>query len=882
MAHMGDNAEWYSCGCGKTFESERACKSHRARCTQLPPVHPSAAAEDAADDTRDEQHMEVRREALYRDTVSHVVDSCTAMRCRLHASNTVVLQAKALVKTVIDQIRTAFEANMAALPNPADCLESVLTPILTAVQSVNSAHSEAAARDLPIVAPVPRVLGKRGVEHTLADGRKVVQVEEDIMYDGPFKRTLQNFLEHSPDALQDVLQSNGRWQERWERDGPVIIEDAVDGQGFRRHAGLGAPFQDGDPVRLAFGFYGDGAGIANPVGVFRNNSRCDFFYWFLFNLKPDHRLALINIQLAGLCKNEDLKRYGAALVTSGEHIDPTMESTSFGAGMHAMHKGTTIQIPNPTTLTAAMAALVASGLATYTPYVTLHVVGWCLVVVADCPAAAELLCFKMAVGPSTVSPCRLCNAQQVDPENPSATPMRRPGSFLPWRNDGTCRDEDMTTHLDLDRMGFLQIWKLRTSARLAELEKECAHLQPGARPAFMRRHGVNAFELGVRFPLYDICGAPIDIEHAEMQGNLPRHLLGLLFLMIKVLKLMSLDAYNAAVRNYRKPPGCIFQPIPDSSIVGTANGFASSAHTYIGMRGHDMMIFAIHSTAILGPFVPDDMQSSDWWRCWCLHIEYFTLLLSTSFSLAMIKHLDSLIYQQQALFLSIPQYSDLWMPNNHHAQHFPMDILLWGPSRLLCCLRFEANNQVFIRAGRHTNFRSLLKSMAEKVAVRRALDHKTGAANQHFELRLSERFTEQVTYGQSSAIDLLWDGDLLPQSTVSIGVKVQWLVSLQYTNYEYSQGDWMMAKDGQADCLCRLADIFTIADTVYLLVEVFRGALKHDPNTSQLFAFSHDLDRNTKRPRHVMRFFDFGLRILMDAPLRNVVPMCTMFWYKYM
>ena len=167
--------------------------------------------------------------------------------------------------------------------------------------------------------------------------------------------------------------------------------------------------------------------------------------------------------------------------------------------------------------------------------------------------------------------------------------------------------------------------------------------------------------------------------------------------------------------------------------------------------------------------------------------------------------------------------------------------------------------------------------MAEKVAVRRALDHKTGAANQHFELRLSERFTEQVTYGQSSAIDLLWDGDLLPQSTVSIGVKVQWLVSLQYTNYEYSQGDWMMAKDGQADCLCRLADMFTIADTVYLLVEVFRGALKHDPNTGQLFAFSHDLDRNTERPRHVMRFFDFGLRILMDAPLRNLVPMCTCF-----
>lgn len=123
---MGDTAEAYSCGCGKTFGSREAYKSHRARCTQQPPVDPSAAAaDDTRDDTRDEKHMEVQRQALHRNTVSHVVDSCTAMRCRLHASNTVVLQAKALVKNVIGQIRTAFEANMAARPNPADCLPRV-------------------------------------------------------------------------------------------------------------------------------------------------------------------------------------------------------------------------------------------------------------------------------------------------------------------------------------------------------------------------------------------------------------------------------------------------------------------------------------------------------------------------------------------------------------------------------------------------------------------------------------------------------------------------------------------------------------------------------------------------------------------------------------
>ena len=45
---------------------------------------------------------------------------------------------------------------------------------------------------------------------------------------------------------------------------------------------------------------------------------------------------------------------------------------------------------------------------------------------------------------------------QVVPGDPRATPLRMPNSFLPWKPDGKCTDEDMTTNLDLTRQGHLQ------------------------------------------------------------------------------------------------------------------------------------------------------------------------------------------------------------------------------------------------------------------------------------------------------------------------------------------------------------------------------------------------------------------------------------------
>ena len=87
------------------------------------------------------------------------------------------------------------------------------------------------------------------------------------------------------------------------------------------------------------------------------------------------------------------------------------------------------------------------------------------------------------------------------------------------------------------------------------------------------------------------------------------------------------------------------------------------------MTAHDMMVFAVHSIAVLERFVPEEERECDVWRCWCLHVEYFTISLSQSFPLMLIVKLDVTIWNMQKLYLSIPENDDLWgslwAPNNH-------------------------------------------------------------------------------------------------------------------------------------------------------------------------------------------------------------------------
>ena len=68
------------------------------------------------------------------------------------------------------------------------------------------------------------------------------------------------------------------------------------------------------------------------------------------------------------------------------------------------------------------------------------------------------------------------------------------------------------------------------------------------------------------------------------------------------------------------------------------------------------MHFALLGQQVFGPLIPEDQKKHPVWVCLQLHLQYFMLLMQTSFKRADIARLDCLIYAQQELFLAIPQY----------------------------------------------------------------------------------------------------------------------------------------------------------------------------------------------------------------------------------
>ena len=550
--------------CGKVYPTGKGLRIHQAACSRrsegasVQPA-PTESAPTAFSDTQ-------LANAQYTSTRTMIAERCTRMRVFNHASGQVIDQAKHMLDALCKQINDGFEMRVARLREPASTLSSVMQPILEAIESVRSSHNETGALNLPLVAPVPRVLGKRTIKHKMPEGRIREEVVEDIMFDMPVERTLRTWFEGNPNARADVLDSMARWRKKADADAAAplsefVIGDASDAQGFKRHIAWKVA---GESVVLMAVGYGDGATISNPIGVFRNNARVDFFYWALLNLAADHRTALCNIQLGSVCMNADLKRYGSALVLSGAAPEGSDKpSTSFGASVDRMSRGYSMQIPNPS---AGKTVTNADGTTQFSePYVRLFVTMWCCMLLADCPAAAELLCFKKAVGPTTICPCRLCLALQILFGNLRANPLRQPNSFLPWDSEGNCSDLNMTADLDMKRRGHYQVWDLRTSEQLESQRLVSDGLPASERPAYMQSVGVNSFDTGLRAAGFCVSSARIDQMHCEWSGNCQKHLLGFGMVLLHLWRSTTFEQLNLALMDHPWPRGCAPQPFSESS-----------------------------------------------------------------------------------------------------------------------------------------------------------------------------------------------------------------------------------------------------------------------------------------------------------------------------
>lgn len=360
----------------------------------------------------------------------------------------------------------------------------------------------------------------------------------------------------------------------------------------------------------------------------------------------------------------------------------------------------------------------------------------------------------------------------------------------------------------------------------------------------MQSIGVNSFTTGMLFPYFNIIGAPQDLMHVEMEGLLKLHFAALLYMMIKHFGWMTRDQLNAAIRAYPWPIGTRLQEIQESSVTGTGHGLPR-AEASLPFTAHQMMVVAIHSVSLLSRFVPagDNGWDTDVWQCWMEHQSYFCKLLSTRWTLEDVRELDVAIYKQQTRFLGIPQYYDLWMPKHHYAQHFPLDILLWGPPIYYCCLMFEMENGVFKKAGSHCNRKNLLESCVQPVLIKRAMELRDGVHKLRLLPSGVERAVEDVVPGVSECIDLLWSSGFVRPTETS--VHVIWLYSLRMRGRTFGIGNWVLvptsAEQADPGQLAKVSDLFQIGDTFFLRLRLYTNALRRDTRTGMFFAFADDL-----------------------------------------
>ena len=119
---------------------------------------------------------------------------------------------------------------------------------------------------------------------------------------------------------------------------------------------------------------------------------------------------------------------------------------------------------------------------------------------------------------------------QSSADNRTASPMRRPSSFLPWQQDGTCTIRAMTDGLDLNTMGYLQVWKHRTAVLTTSQRQHLLALRGSQRDSFLKEIGWNGDpECGLMFPHWDVANVPREVMHDFFsKGTAMAELCGLL------------------------------------------------------------------------------------------------------------------------------------------------------------------------------------------------------------------------------------------------------------------------------------------------------------------------------------------------------------------
>lgn len=528
---------------------------------------------------------------------------------------------------------------------------------------------------------------------------------DDCVWDFPLIGQLQALIANDRSAAAQICSSSKSWasratnQPQEHQPSSRVWNDITDGDIFLQHPKLGATAaplpcmaSGGAGVATAWKVYYDDVEVANPLGVARGVHAIGAIYVSLINLDPVSRNRLEYTFLATLALTSVIKKYGMLAVLAGAHLDGSIDEqaqSSLGAQFRLLDAGVNLRFP-------ANGAF--GGVVERTTY------GWMLMACADFPAAAKMLCTSGST--SAKRPCRGCD----------------------WEKDS---EEAYLNSSFLPRPGVPSRWNLRTLEDVQATIDEANQLRGVARKqACLREGGVYSTAYAFHpnyFPhLPDPFKAtPQDGMHALFSSGLVDATgAKVLYMLISVHKVFTLDQLNEALANLELPAGHRLPKLHESVTQGEKNR-VPSVNARLRYTGSQTLHFAMHSRTLIEPLLGSKVFYPAW-KAWLALVDVVEKYTAYSFTLPSINDLDAAIIRFMQLYQKVPQFSDQLRPKFHFLTHTAIDIINFGPPRQFWCFPYEAKNQEVKRAAAASNFKNVIKSAAKTLALQAAksiLDH---------------------------------------------------------------------------------------------------------------------------------------------------------------
>lgn len=819
-----DGGVW-SCACGRRFQTTSGLSAHGRFCehsiTEGEVEEEAQAAADVSGEATGSHPALASGTGSWSDYQKEIQDAAfkglTRLRLQYSASNSQVEGIKDMIKGIIQPMRTELHERLQPLllqPSSAE-LEGIIAKVTDVFHGLTTAYKEEKMRAqlLPDLSPTRRVIGTRQHTVELEDGRSITTTVEDIVYDFDIKRHLEAMFEYNPSIAEDYLSSVDRWHESWRS--PNNISDICDGAAFRQHPLVEEAVADGRHVTL-FQYYMDGIGLTHPLGAAKALHKVAASYVAVLNFAPAHRTSPHCIIPISICYEKDFTRYDPAEIVCGPVGEP-YDGSSLGSQMRRFKDG--VQLCVPAAYKGYRGVVYDRASARY----TFNTSGGLVLVSADTPAAALLFGTKISVGPSTVSICRGCFCQQINGSNRRAHAVTN--SFLPWvedRNGLHCELAALLASWDPDHMGALQVHKLRTIKENLHCLRVAALLNAAEVEYYLMQIGIRSFMNAFsRMPYNAYLDSCQDLMHVEYLGNVQEHLAAFIWKMVRQEGWCTIQQLNNRFESF--PYWGRGTRRKSYIIASTAcDGPMSKCTVGSGWTAHNTMLFACYSIELLHVFIPPNHIDHPLWTCWCLHYKYLLISLQTSFTLDDIETLDRTIIAMQTVFLATYGEED-FKPKMHYAQHFPHDILKWGPLRLTWCMMFEHMNQVIKNSGLRSNFLNTLLTTSTRLGQKLAFSLYCREHQDYLKPTVQTRCVEYCVPGSSATVDALISLGMIALDNDG-SVVVKWLSKLTITRVAFRVGDYVRCSTRNqhqaVSQLCLLLNLLMVGDSIIAHVAV--------------------------------------------------------------